>query len=304
MGIFEKFKNGLSKARNTVFKNIKSIFSGKVLNDDVLEELEEILIMSDMGVEVSNTVLEELKSRYKKDNSYNDPLLLLRDILVENLQKDEVVNNFQQKPYVILIVGVNGSGKTTTTAKLAKMYSNQGKEVVLAAADTFRAAAIEQLKEWGNRLNTTVIAHQKGSDAAAVVYDAITHAKSKGKDVVLIDTAGRLHTKSNLMDELKKIKRVVEREVPGAPHETLLVLDGTTGQNGISQAKAFKEAIDISGIVVTKLDGTAKGGIAFAINHELNIPIKLVGFGEKEDDLQIFDPLSYCNALLGVDEIE
>ncbi|HBT50869.1 MAG TPA: signal recognition particle-docking protein FtsY [Petrotoga sp.] len=304
MGIFEKFKNGLSKARNTVFKNIKTIFSGKVLNDDVLEELEEILIMSDMGVEVSNKVLEELKSRYKKDNSYNDPLLLLRDILVENLQKDEVVNNFQQKPYVILIVGVNGSGKTTTTAKLAKMYSNQGKEVVLAAADTFRAAAIEQLKEWGNRLNTTVIAHQKGSDAAAVVYDAITHAKSKGKDVVLIDTAGRLHTKSNLMDELKKIKRVVGREVPGAPHETLLVLDGTTGQNGISQAKAFKEAIDITGIVVTKLDGTAKGGIAFAINHELNIPIKLVGFGEKEDDLQIFDPLSYCNALLGVDEIE
>ncbi|POZ88060.1 MULTISPECIES: signal recognition particle-docking protein FtsY [Petrotoga] len=304
MGIFEKFKNGLSKARNTVFKNIKTIFSGKVLDNDVLEELEEILIMSDMGVEVSNKVLEELKSKYKTDNSYNDPLLLLRDILVENLHKDEVVNDFQQKPYVILVVGVNGSGKTTTTAKLSKMYSNQGKEVVLAAADTFRAAAIEQLKEWGNRLNTTVIAHQKGSDAAAVVYDAITHAKSKGKDVVLIDTAGRLHTKSNLMDELKKIRRVVEREVPGAPHETLLVLDGTTGQNGISQAKAFKEAIDITGIVVTKLDGTAKGGIAFAINHELNIPIKLVGFGEKEDDLQIFDPLSYCDALLGVDEVE
>jgi len=304
MGIFEKFKNGLSKARNTVFKNIKTIFSGKVLDNDVLEELEEILIMSDMGVEVSNKVLEELKSKYKTDNSYNDPLLLLRDILVENLHKDEVVNDFQQKPYVILVVGVNGSGKTTTTAKLSKMYSNQGKEVVLAAADTFRAAAIEQLKEWGNRLNTTVIAHQKGSDSAAVVYDAITHAKSKGKDVVLIDTAGRLHTKSNLMDELKKIRRVVEREVPGAPHETLLVLDGTTGQNGISQAKAFKEAIDITGIVVTKLDGTAKGGIAFAINHELNIPIKLVGFGEKEDDLQIFDPLSYCDALLGVDEVE
>jgi len=260
--------------------------------------------MSDMGVEVSNKILEELKNKYKTDNSYNDPLLLLRDILVENLQQDEVVNDFPQKPYVILIVGVNGSGKTTTAAKLAKMYSSQGEEVVLAAADTFRAAAIEQLKEWGNRLNTTVIAHQKGSDAAAVVYDAITHAKSRGKDVVLIDTAGRLHTKSNLMDELKKIRRVVEREVPGAPHETLLVLDGTTGQNGISQAKAFKEAIDITGIVVTKLDGTAKGGIAFAINHELNIPIKLVGFGEKEDDLQIFDPQSYCNALLGVDEVE
>jgi len=304
MGIFEKFKNGLSKARNTIFKNIKTIFSGKILDDDVLEELEEILIMSDMGVEVSNKILEELKNKYKTDNSYNDPLLLLRDILVENLQQDEVVNDFPQKPYVILIVGVNGSGKTTTAAKLAKMYSSQGEEVVLAAADTFRAAAIEQLKEWGNRLNTTVIAHQKGSDAAAVVYDAITHAKSRGKDVVLIDTAGRLHTKSNLMDELKKIRRVVEREVPGAPHETLLVLDGTTGQNGISQAKAFKEAIDITGIVVTKLDGTAKGGIAFAINHELNIPIKLVGFGEKEDDLQIFDPQSYCNALLGVDEVE
>jgi len=304
MGIFEKFKNGLSKARNAIFKNIKTIFSGKVLDDEVLEELEEILIMSDMGVEVSNKILEELKTRYKADNSYDDPLLLLRDILVENLDKDEMINDFKQKPYVILIVGVNGSGKTTTSAKLAKMYSDQGKDVVLAAADTFRAAAIEQLKEWGERLNTTVIAHQKGSDAAAVVYDAITHAKSKGKDVVLIDTAGRLHTKSNLMDELKKIRRIVEREVPGAPHETLLVLDGTTGQNGISQAKAFKEAIDITGIVLTKLDGTAKGGIAFAINHELNIPIKLVGLGEKEDDLQIFDPVSYCNALLGVDEEE
>lgn len=302
MSIFDKFKKGLSKARNSVFKNIKTIFSGKVLDDEVIEELEEILIMSDMGVEVTNKILEELKEKYKKDNSQDDPLLLLRDILVENLKQDEIVDEFTQKPYVILIVGVNGSGKTTTTAKLAKLYSKQGKQVVLTAADTFRAAAIEQLKEWGKRLNSTVIAHQKGSDAAAVVYDAVTHAKSKNKDVILIDTAGRLHTKSILMEELKKIRRIIEREIPGAPHETLLVLDGTTGQNGISQAKAFKEAIDITGVVVTKLDGTAKGGIAFSINHELKVPIKLVGFGEKEDDLEIFDPMNYCNALLGIEE--
>ncbi|PNR92788.1 signal recognition particle-docking protein FtsY [Petrotoga sp. 9PWA.NaAc.5.4] len=303
MGIFEKFKNGLSKTRETIFKNIKTIFSGKSLTEEDLEELEEILIMSDMGVEVANSILQELKERYHQHNSTSDdPLLLLRDILVENLDKGNVEMNFDKKPYVILLVGVNGSGKTTTAAKLAKMYIDHGKEVVLVAADTFRAAAIEQIKEWGKRLNATVIAHQKGSDAASVVYDAINHAKSKNKDVIIVDTAGRLHTKSNLMEELKKIKRIIQKEIEGAPNETLLVLDGTTGQNGISQAKSFMQAIDITGIIITKLDGTAKGGIAFAINHELKIPIKLVGLGEKEDDLQIFDPLSYCNALLGIGE--
>lgn len=303
MGIFEKFKNGLSKTRETIFKNIKTIFSGKSLTEEDLEELEEILIMSDMGVEVANSILQELKERYHQHNStLDDPLLLLRDILVENLAKGDLEMNFDKKPYVILLVGVNGSGKTTTAAKLAKMYIDHGKDVVLVAADTFRAAAVEQIKEWGKRLNATVIAHQKGSDAAAVVYDAINHAKSKNKDVVIIDTAGRLHTKSNLMEELKKIKRIIQKEIEGAPNEILLVLDGTTGQNGISQAKSFMQAIDITGIVITKLDGTAKGGIAFAINHELKIPIKLVGLGEKEDDLQIFDPLSYCNALLGIGE--
>lgn len=303
MGIFEKFKNGLSKTRETIFKNIKTIFSGKSLTEEDLEELEEILIMSDMGVEVANSILQELKERYHQHNStLDDPFLLLRDILVENLAKGDLEMNFDKKPYVILLVGVNGSGKTTTAAKLAKMYIDHGKDVVLVAADTFRAAAVEQIKEWGKRLNATVIAHQKGSDAAAVVYDAINHAKSKNKDVVIIDTAGRLHTKSNLMEELKKIKRIIQKEIEGAPNEILLVLDGTTGQNGISQAKSFMQAIDITGIVITKLDGTAKGGIAFAINHELKIPIKLVGLGEKEDDLQIFDPLSYCNALLGIGE--
>ncbi|HOB16324.1 MAG TPA: signal recognition particle-docking protein FtsY [Defluviitoga sp.] len=303
MSIKEKFMNGLSKTRKALFNNIKTIFSGRTLDEETLEELEEILIMSDMGVEVVDKILEELKERYNKEKSdQKDPLILLRNIMVSHLNTSPLVLDTSIKPLVILIVGVNGSGKTTTAAKLAKIYIEYGKNVVLVAADTFRAAAIEQLKEWGNKLNTTVIAHQKGSDPAAVVFDAINHAKAKNKNVIIIDTAGRLHTKSNLMEELKKIKRVVQREIEGAPQEILLVLDGTTGQNGIVQAKAFKEAIDITGIVITKLDGTAKGGIAFAINHELNIPIKLVGLGEKEDDLQIFDPITYCNALLGIEE--
>ncbi|HHV01967.1 MAG TPA: signal recognition particle-docking protein FtsY [Defluviitoga tunisiensis] len=303
MSVLDKFMKGLSKTRKTLFHNIKTIFSGRTLDEDTLEELEEILIMSDMGVDVVEKILEELKDKYhNKITDQEDPLLILRDIMVSHLSTSPLILDTSNAPLVVLLVGVNGSGKTTTAAKLAKIYMNYGKDVVLAAADTFRAAAIEQLKEWGNRLNATVIAHQKGSDPAAVVFDAISHAKAKSKDVIIIDTAGRLHTKSNLMDELKKIKRVVQREIEGAPQEILLVLDGTTGQNGIIQAKAFKEAIDITGVAITKLDGTAKGGIAFAINHELNIPIKLVGLGEKEDDLQIFDPVKYCNALLGIEE--
>ncbi|GAB6188295.1 signal recognition particle-docking protein FtsY [Marinitoga arctica] len=301
MGFFDKIANGLKKTREKFFGNIKTLFAGRKLDEEVLEELEEIMILSDVGVESTKDILEKLKERYKKEKS-EDPLLLLRDIMVEHLDNNPINFNPNEKPFVILVVGVNGTGKTTTIAKLGRMYKEKGKEVVFAAGDTFRAAAIEQLKEWGNRLGINVIAHSHGSDAAAVAYDALNHAVAKNKDVVIIDTAGRLHTKSNLMEELKKIKRVIQKVIPDAPHETLLVLDGTTGQNGIIQAQVFKEAIDLSGIVVTKLDGTAKGGIAFAINQELKIPIKLIGVGEKADDLQIFDPKEYCNALLGIEE--
>ncbi|BBE31829.1 signal recognition particle receptor FtsY [Tepiditoga spiralis] len=301
MGIFDKFKKGLEKARNTFFGSIKTIFAGKTLDDETLEELEEILVMSDMGVEVTQKILKELKEFYKKSDD-SDPLILLRDIMEENLTNEPINLNPTKKPYVILVVGVNGNGKTTTIAKLANQYIKNGKSVVLAAGDTFRAAAIEQLKHWGEKIGAEVIAHEHGSDAAAVAFDAVKHAKAKGKDVVLIDTAGRLHNKSNLMEELKKIKRVVQKELPEGIDETLLILDGTTGQNGIVQAKAFKETVDITGIVITKLDGTAKGGIAFAIDHDLNIPIRMIGVGEKEDDLQPFVPHEYCDALLGLEE--
>ncbi|WP_129409869.1 signal recognition particle-docking protein FtsY [Marinitoga lauensis] len=301
MGFFNKIAKGLKKTRDKFFGNIKTLFSGRNLDDDVLEELEEIMILSDVGVEATQDILKKLKERYKKEKN-EDPLLLLRDIMVEHLENRPLEFNPNKKPFVILVVGVNGTGKTTTIAKLGKIYKEKGNDVVFAAGDTFRAAAIEQLKEWGNRLNIDVIAHSHGSDAAAVAYDALNHAVAKNRDVVIIDTAGRLHTKSNLMEELKKIKRVIQKVIPDAPHETLLVLDGTTGQNGIIQAQVFKEAIDLSGIVITKLDGTAKGGIAFAINQEIGIPIKLIGVGEKADDLQIFDPKVYCNALLGIEE--
>ncbi|AEX86223.1 cell division protein FtsY [Marinitoga sp. 1135] len=301
MGFFNKIAEGLKKTRDKFFGNIKTLFAGRKLDDEVLEELEEIMILSDMGVEATEDILKELKERYKKENS-DDPLLLLRDIMVEHLKDEPLSFNPDKKPFVILVVGVNGTGKTTTIAKLGKLYKDKGHDVVFAAGDTFRAAAIEQLKEWGNRLGIDVIAHTHGADAAAVAFDALNHAVAKGRDIVIIDTAGRLHTKQNLMEELKKIKRVIQKVIPDAPHETLLVLDGTTGQNGIIQAKVFKETTDLTGIVVTKLDGTAKGGIAFAINQELDIPIKLIGVGEKADDLQIFDPKTYCNALLGIEE--
>lgn len=300
MGLFDKLKEGLTKARDSFFGGIKTLFTGRKLDEELLEELEEILVMSDMGIETVQKILDDLKKEYKK-NEPEDALLLLRDIMVSNLEADGFNANPAKKPYVIFVVGVNGSGKTTTIAKLSKKYINEGKQVVIAAADTFRAAAIEQIKHWGEKIGATVIAHEHGSDAAAVVYDTLIHAKSKNKDIVIVDTAGRLHNKSHLMEELKKIKRVIEKETDG-PHETLLVLDGTTGQNGIQQAKAFKESVNISGVVVTKLDGTAKGGIAFSINNQLNIPIKMIGVGEKEDDLQMFEPEYYVNALLGVED--
>lgn len=301
MGFFESLKKGLSKARDNIFGGIKSLFAGRELDDELMEELEELLVMSDMGYYTAKKILDQLNEAYRKDKE-QEPIILLRDIMADNLKFEPIDFNPEKKPYIIFVVGVNGSGKTTTIAKLSKKYTENKKEVVIAAADTFRAAAIEQIKTWGERTGATVIAHEHGSDAAAVVYDAISHAKSKNKDVVIIDTAGRLHNKSNLMEELKKIKRVISKDFPEGPDETILVLDGTTGQNGILQAKAFKEAVDVTGIVITKLDGTAKGGIAFAIDNELNLPIKLVGVGERAEDMQEFNPKEFCNALLDLEE--
>ncbi len=294
MDLFKKLKSGLKKTRESFFGRITSILKSKKLDEETLEELEELLIAADVGVEVVEEILEDLR-REKPE----DPLKYVKEKLLEILSLDPTLNLPSTPPAVISIVGVNGSGKTTTCAKLAKIFIDEGKQVVLAASDTFRAAAIEQLKHWGDRVGATVIAHQEGADPAAVAFDAVRHAKARGKDVVIVDTAGRLHNKKNLMEELRKIHRVVAREVEGAPHEVLLVLDATTGQNGLVQAKVFKEIVNVSGIVITKLDGTAKGGIVVAIAKELGLPIKFIGIGEKEDDLREFNAEDFVNALLG-----
>ncbi|MFO7881352.1 MAG: signal recognition particle-docking protein FtsY [Kosmotogaceae bacterium] len=294
MGLFSKFKDGLKKTRETFFNQIKNVLSSSKLDQESIEELEELLILSDMGIETVNHVIDEFKKRSK---DYDNPLTALQEILKEMLRQEEI-NVEQHTPEVISIVGVNGTGKTTTLGKLAKIYHDEGKTVVLAACDTFRAAAIEQIKEWGKFVGVEVILQKQGADAAAVAYDAVSHAKSKNKDMVFIDTAGRLHTRRNLMEELRKIHRVVSKVVPGAPHEVLLTIDATTGQNGLVQAKKFTEAVNVSGIVLTKLDGTAKGGIVFAIAKELKLPIKFIGVGEKADDLKPFDPGVFVNALL------
>ncbi|MCD6550887.1 signal recognition particle-docking protein FtsY [Thermotoga sp.] len=292
MRLFDFLKRGLQKTKDTFFGKVVNLLKGKKLNDETREELEELLIQADVGIETTEYILERLE---EKDG---DALEALRETLLEILSFDTSVNEPNKPPFVITVVGVNGTGKTTSCAKLAKIFSDQKKSVVLAAADTFRAAAIEQLKLWGERVSATVIAHSEGSDPAAVAFDAVSHALARNKDVVIIDTAGRLHTKKNLMEELKKIHRVVRKKVPDAPHETLLVIDATTGQNGLVQAKVFKDAVNVTGIILTKLDGTAKGGIALAIAKELRIPIKFVGVGEKEDDLKPFDPHTFVEVLL------
>ncbi len=293
MGLFEKLKAGLEKTRKTLFEGLGKLLKGKRIDEELLEQLEEKLIAADVGYETTQEILERLREKVSKD-----ALEALKETLVEILSNGNELILTAVKPFVIMVVGVNGTGKTTTVAKLAAYFQNCGKTVVLAAADTFRAAAIEQLQEWGRRINCTVISHTEGADSAAVAFDAVSHAKSKDKDVVIIDTAGRLHTKKNLMEELKKIHRVVGKVVENAPHEVLLVIDATTGQNGLVQAKIFKEMVNISGIVLTKLDGTAKGGIALAIKKELGVPIKFIGVGEKVEDLKPFDPKIFVDALL------
>ncbi|WP_026674312.1 signal recognition particle-docking protein FtsY [Alkalihalobacterium bogoriense] len=301
--VTDKFKTGLEKTRDSFLGKMNELVARyRSVDEDFFEELEELLISSDVGVSTVMELIDELKEEVKlrniKDTKEIQPVI--SEKLAALLEKDEddiSIREAVEGMTVILVVGVNGVGKTTSIGKLAHMFKEEGKSVLLAAGDTFRAGAIEQLEVWGERVGVDVIKQQEGSDPAAVMFDAVQAAKSRNVDVLLCDTAGRLQNKVNLMKELEKVKRVIEREVPGAPHEVLLVLDATTGQNAMTQAKTFGEATDVSGIVLTKLDGTAKGGIVLAIRHELNIPVKFVGLGEQMDDLQKFDAEQFVYGL-------
>lgn len=306
-GFFSKLVSGLTKTRDSIISGIDNIFKGfSSIDDDFYEELEEILIMADIGINTTTAIIENLQQRVKelKIKEPSECKQLLIESIKAQMSVDETAYDFEEEKSIILLIGVNGVGKTTSVGKLAGQLKDKGKKVMVAAADTFRAAAIEQLTEWANRASVEIIAQQEGSDPAAVIYDAVTAAKSRNIDVLLCDTAGRLHNKKNLMEELKKISRVIDREYPQAHKETLVVLDGTTGQNALEQAKQFKEVADINGIILTKLDGTAKGGIAIAIQSELGIPVKYIGIGEKIDDLQKFNADEFVNALFTKNENE
>nr|WP_250227238.1 signal recognition particle-docking protein FtsY [Anaeropeptidivorans aminofermentans] len=301
-GFFQKMFEGLDKTRKNILggvENVLSVFT--VIDDELFDELEEALILADIGVETSMSIIEELRTKAKKNRITDVESLktLLIEEITEILKKDEEPLNLSS-PSVMLVIGVNGVGKTTTIGKLTNKYKREGKKVVLAAADTFRAAAIDQLEIWANRNSVDIIKHQENSDPAAVIFDGIKAAKSRNADLLICDTAGRLHNKKNLMEELKKIYRVIEREYPEAHQEVLLVLDATTGQNALQQAKIFKEAANITGIVLTKLDGTAKGGIIIAIKNELNVPVRYIGVGEAIDDLQPFNAEEFSKALFGI----
>lgn len=306
MGFFDRLKDGLTKTRDSFVSGIDSIFSGSSeLDDEFYEDLEEILIMADIGVETTDRILEDLREKVKENKIKEVSVCreLLKDTMKEQMRVDETAYEFEDKTSVVLMIGVNGVGKTTSVGKLAAQLKGQGKKVMMAAADTFRAAAIEQLTEWSNRAGVEIIAGQEGGDPASVVYDAINAAKARKTDVLICDTAGRLHNKKNLMEELGKINRIIEREFPEAYRETLIVLDGTTGQNALVQAKQFAQVADISGIVLTKLDGTARGGIAIAIQSQMSIPVKYIGIGEQIQDLQKFDADSFVDALFGDVEV-
>ena len=303
-GFFSRLVAGLTKTRENIVSGMDSIFSGfSAIDEDFYEELEETLIMGDMGIQTTMSVLEELKKAVKEQH-IKDPSQC-RQVLIDSIRKKmdlgENAYEFEHRKSVVLVIGVNGVGKTTSIGKLADQLKSDGKRVILAAADTFRAAAIEQLSEWADRAGVDLIAQKEGSDPAAVIYDAIAAAKSRNADVLICDTAGRLHNNKNLMEELKKINRIIDKEYPEAYRETLVVLDGTTGQNALVQARQFMEAAPITGIILTKLDGTAKGGIAVAIQSELGIPVKYVGVGEKIDDLQKFSSGDFVNALFQSD---
>jgi fused signal recognition particle receptor len=299
-GFFGRLVEGLAKTRDNIVSGMDSIFSGfSSIDEDFYEELEEMLIMGDLGIQTTTSIMEDLRRKVKEQH-IKEPTecrQLLIDSIKAQMDLGENAYEFENRKSVVLVIGVNGVGKTTSVGKLAGQMKDRGKKVVLAAADTFRAAAIEQLTEWAHRANVDIIAQQEGSDPAAVIYDAIAAAKSRNADVLICDTAGRLHNKKNLMEELKKINRIIDKEYPEAYRETLVVLDGTTGQNAMSQARQFMEVADITGIILTKLDGTAKGGIAVAIQAELGIPVKYVGVGEKIDDLQKFNSDDFVNAL-------
>ena len=304
MGLFSKIREGLKKTRKAVMGQIDALLkSFSKIDEDLFEELEELLVMGDVGVPTAEKICEELRRRVKK-NGVKDPAEikgLLQDIITEMLAGGEELD-ISTTPSIILVIGVNGVGKTTTIGKLAKQLSDQGKRVILAAADTFRAAAIDQLDIWAQRSGCEIIKQNEGSDPAAVIFDAIAAAKARGADVIICDTAGRLHNKRHLMDELAKINRIIDRELPDAAKEKLLVLDATTGQNAVNQAEQFREATGITGIVLTKLDGTAKGGVVLAIKEGLGIPVKFIGVGEQIDDLQPFDAQDFARALFDSNE--
>ncbi len=301
MGFFDKIKAGLAKTRDAIGATLGNVFSGfSEIDDDFYDELEESLILADLGVDTATTAVERLRKVIRQEHykTTQEAKEALKDILVDMLCVGDPELHLDTKPSVILVIGVNGVGKTTTIGKLATQLTKQGKNVLLVAADTFRAAAADQLEIWAGRSGASIVRQYEGADPASVVYDGIQAAKARGADVILIDTAGRLHNKQNLMNELNKISRIVNRELPDASREVLLVLDGTTGQNGLIQAKQFKEIAGVTAIALTKLDGTAKGGIVIAVAHDLQIPVKFVGVGEKADDLMPFEARAFVDALL------
>ena len=304
-GFFGRLVAGLSKTRDNIVAGIDSIFNGfSAIDDDFYEEIEETLIMGDIGIHTTEAIIEDLKAKVKeqKIKEPSECKALLIDTIKKQMDLGPNAYEFENRKSVVLVIGVNGVGKTTSVGKLAGQLKDKGNKVLLAAADTFRAAAIEQLTEWANRAGVDIIAQQEGSDPAAVVFDAVSAAKARNTDVLLCDTAGRLHNKKNLMEELRKIHRIIDKEYPEAYKETLVVLDGTTGQNALEQERQFREVADITGIILTKLDGTAKGGIAVAIQAELGIPVKYIGVGEQMDDMQKFNPEEFVNALFETEE--
>jgi fused signal recognition particle receptor len=297
---FNRWKEGLNKTRKVAFGRIATVFGATEINEGTWDELESILVQADMGIETTEEIIQEMKRRVDDEGIIESSELqaTLRKVLIDRLETPPEFNAGNYHPAVILLVGVNGSGKTTTAAKLGKQFSQRGKKILLVAADTYRAAAVDQLQVWGDRLKLPVIAGQPGGDPGAVTYDAIQSALAHKTDMVFVDTAGRLHTRFNLMEELKKVHRVAGKALPGAPHATWLVLDATTGQNALLQARAFKEAVNVTGVILAKLDSSARGGMAFAIRRELDLPILYAGLGEKPDDLQPFDPESFVDGIM------